>query len=138
MKSNDVRQLDAFQVPASVGRPVSGELVQSQPDFSAALMLAIAASGLADKQVYGPLGIDAAQWSRIRSGDAHFPMTRYDAFAQIVGNDIVLEWLAHRRRYELRPLENDKDRRIAELEQALEQERRDRETILRFVKEARL
>jgi hypothetical protein len=49
-------------------------LIVAQKNFSAALSLAIQASGLDDKEVYLSLGIDAGHWSRIRKGEAHFPM----------------------------------------------------------------
>ena len=138
MKSHDVRQLDAFSIPLPTRGPVAQGIVNGQPDFLSALRLAIAASGLDDKQIYSPLDIDHAQWSRIRGGSAFFPMRKYEEFRQLVGNDILLQWLAFRSGYELKALSSDLERENARLRDELAQERRDRETILRFVKEARL
>jgi hypothetical protein len=137
MKSHDVRQLDAFKVDPSEPSMMSDKVVRCQPDFNGAVSLSIAAAGLDDKQVYGPLGIDHAQWSRIRNGTAYFPMRKYGEFRQIVGNDIVLQWLAFRSGYELKPLESDLERKVARLEEELAAERNKNEVILRFVKETR-
>jgi hypothetical protein len=138
MKSNDLRQLDAFAVHAPTPGPVSPAIVHAQPDFNASLVLSIAASGRDDKQIYGPLDIDAGQWSRIRSGAAHFPMTKYTPFAQLVGNDIPLQWLAFKRGYELKPLASDLERQNAQLQEELTQARRELAAVVKFVKETRL
>jgi hypothetical protein len=60
--------------------------------------LAIQASGLDDKEVYLSLGIDAGHWSRIRKGEAHFPMDKIADFCRCVGNRVLPEWLAFQKR----------------------------------------
>jgi hypothetical protein len=73
-------------------------LIVAQKNFSAALSLAIQASGLDDKEVYLSLGIDAGHWSRIRKGEAHFPMDKIADFCRCVGNRVLPEWLAFQKR----------------------------------------
>ena len=136
MKSHDVTQLDAFGPPASIPAVVSDDLVRSQPTLMAALGLAQTVAGLDDKQLYGPLGIDHAQWSRIKGGSANFPLNKLDEFMTLVGNNIPLQWLSFKRGFELRPLRSDLERRVAELEAELALERRDKEVIVRFLKDA--
>jgi hypothetical protein len=52
---------------------VSDEVLSKIPDFKAALKLCKEISGLNDQQICASLGIEPAQWSRIWSGQAHFP-----------------------------------------------------------------
>jgi hypothetical protein len=143
MKSRAVRtsedqgvlQLDAFARPAPTQSNISDAIVFAQPSFGAALVLACAASGLEDKQIYIPLGIDHAQWSRIKSGQAYFPMRKYDEFAELVGNDILLRYVAHRRRYALVPLQTALEEKVAQLEAENAQLRRENEATVRLAKE---
>lgn len=71
------------------------------------------------------------------SGQAYFPNNKEQALMDLCGNEIPLRWDALKRRYELRPLRSDLERRVAELEEQLAQERHDKEVILEFVKQAR-
>lgn len=135
MKSQSVTQLDAFGPAAPKQAVVSDAIIQAQPSFLAAILLAMTVSGREDKQIYSPLEIDHAQWSRIRGGTANFPVNRLDQFMDLVGNDIPLRWLAFKRGFELKPLRSELERRVLELEAQLEREREARSTIVRFVKE---
>ena len=65
--------------------------------MTSALLLALQVSGKCDKAVCADLGIDKAQWSRIKARQMHFPHDKLEAFCDVVGNDIVLEWFAYRR-----------------------------------------
>jgi hypothetical protein len=102
-----------------------------------ALATATLASGLDDKEIYDPLGIDHAQWSRITTGKANFPMSKYEQFAQLVGNDVLLKWIAHRRGYELKPIASDLERENARLRAEVERRDREYEVLVRFLKETR-
>ncbi len=78
--------------------PSIGEgVIFAQRSFSAAIALAIASSGLDDKEVYIPLGIDGSHWTKIKKGEAHFPVDKLNDFCNLVGNEIVLTWWAHSR-----------------------------------------
>ena len=137
MKSQEVTQLDAFAPPGAAPAVVSDDLIRSQPTFTAAIALAQIVAGLDDKQLYGPLGVDHAQWSRIRGGSANFPPNKLVDFMSLVGNNIPLQWLAFKRGFDLRPLRSDLERRVAELELKLQLAHRDKELIVRCLQETR-
>lgn len=139
------RQIEAIDLPQfslPLGRKakpqeVSDSVVAAQPSKLAALMLCCAASGLEDKEIYGPLDIGPAQWSRIRNGDAYFPNNKEHQLMDLCANEIPLRWDALRRNKELKPLRS-------ELEQQLEDERaarleaeRELATIKQFVRDTR-
>ena len=83
------------------------------------MMLCVTASGLARKQIFDELDIDKATWSRIESGDAHFPTNKLASLMTICGNEAPLIWLAERRGWDwstIRAHASDQERRITELE----------------------
>ena len=94
--------------------PVSDDVVARQPSMTGALILCQTLSGLEDKQLVGSKGIvkDAAQWSRIKSGQHHFPQDQLGKFMDLCGNEAPLLWLARCRGYELRPLETETERKL--------------------------
>jgi len=111
--------------------PVTPELIRSirrRTTLLAAWNFAQDFAGLEDKQCYGPLGIDASHWSKIRKGLASPPADkRFTDYLDVVRNEIPLIWLCESRGYDwttLRPHSDDKDRRIAELERELADEKR--------------
>ena len=73
----DQPQLPLARRPAVTDVPL--EIVMRCRDLLAAINLCIEVSGLDDKEVSLTLGIDAAQWSRIRKGEAHFPPRKLPA-----------------------------------------------------------
>jgi hypothetical protein len=120
-----VERADRIQVDAA--------LVHRQRSMVAAVALCMQAAGLAEKEVYLPLGIDASHWTRITKGDAHFPLALRGPLMDLCGNDAPLEWLAHSRGYELRPLETETERLLrlqAERADKLEAENRLLRTLL--------
>lgn len=121
--------------PASASVPM--QVIATQPSMTAAMNLAIAASGLTDREVAGALDIDPAQWSRIRSGQGHFPQDRLDTLCELLGNDIVLQWLADRRGFDLAPKLSTLERQLHELRTQLAERDRDLAVIKRFVQETR-
>lgn len=126
MRSNDLNAVEqgelrlARRVPF---RAVDTDLVCQQPSLAKAISLSIQLSGLADKEVYGALEIDAGHWSRITKGDAHFPVDKLPLLMNLCGNHAPLMWLAHALGYGLVVLKSEAERqRDAALAQ-LEQER---------------
>ena len=93
---------------------VDAALVQRQSSMLAAIQLCLQAAGIADKEAHLALGIDAGHWSRILRGDAHFPLHLLGPLMDMAGNEAPLEWLAHSRGYELRPLETELERQVRE------------------------
>lgn len=125
MTSENRKQLDLLLPGAEAhSEPVTPELIRSirkRSTFLAAWNFAVDFSALEDKQVYQPLGIDSAHWSRIRTGRASPPADeRFSRFLDIVQNEIPLVWLIESRGYDwmsLRKHRSDHERRISELEE---------------------
>jgi len=127
MDSKDRKQLELL--PQRIEphcEEVTPELIRSirrRPTFLAAWNYAQDFAVLEDKQVYVDLGIDASHYSKIRSGKASPPGDeRFDCYLDLVRNEIPLIWWVEKRGYDflsLRKHRDDKDRRIAELEQRL-------------------
>jgi hypothetical protein len=131
MTSEVRNQLDLLPAAQAHSEPMTPELVRSirkRPTFLAAWNFALDFAALEDKQVYGPLGIDSAHWSKIRNGRASPPADeRFSRFFDIVQNEIPLVWLVESRGYDwmsLRQHRSDSERRVAELEQEVRDLRR--------------
>jgi len=123
MTSEVRNQLELLPAAQAHSEPLTPELIRSirkRPTFLSAWNFALDFSALDDKQVYQPLGIDSAHWSKIRSGRASPPADeRFGRFFDIVQNEIPLVWLAESRGYDwltIRKHRSDEQRRIAELE----------------------
>lgn len=105
------------------GLVIAQELVYAQKSAEAALDLAVKVSGLDQKEVYIPLDIEKAHWSRMLSGDAYFPPNKIRHFCEIVGNRIYLDWQAHQVGCAIVELKTEAERRAEAAEQALADER---------------
>lgn len=120
---SDSKKLSQLELlPAFAGDQVSLDVdtIKRQPTMNAAIVLCVMASGLDRKQVYGALGLDAATWSRIESGQANFPPNKLHSLMHLCGNEAPLIWLQESLGYDSRSIvkhRNDDQRRIAELEQ---------------------
>lgn len=93
------------------------ESVTRQPSFNAAIVLCVQCSGLDRKQVYSALGIDAAVWSRIESGQAHFPVNKLEQLMDLCGNEAPLMWLVNARGYDwdsVREKQNALEKKLAD------------------------
>ena len=88
--------------------------IKKQSSFLAAINLCCSVSGLNDKQIYMELDIAAGQWTRIKSGDAHFPPNKLDELMDLCGNEIPLIWLANQRGYGLQKLQTALERELEE------------------------
>jgi len=137
MDSEDRKQLD-YLLPRDTPHvePVTPELIRSirkRPTFLAAWNFAQAFAALEDKQCYEPLGIDSSHWTKIGKGLASPPADeRFVRYFDVVQNEIPLIWLVEKRGYDwfsLRRHQDDKDRRIAELERA----NADQERVIRLM-----
>jgi hypothetical protein len=123
MTSEVRKQLDLLPSADPHVEPMTPELIRSirkRSTFLNAWNFALDFAALEDKQVYQPLGVDSAHWSKIRSGRASPPADeRFLRFFDIVQNEIPLVWLAEARGYDwstIRKHQSSQERRIAELE----------------------
>ena len=113
--SKSLRAAADRQIPmVTPGDPIDVDptLVHRQPSMLAAIQLCLQAAGIADKEACISLGLDAAHWSRMLSGGAHFPLHLLGPLMDMAGNEAPLEWLAHSRGYELRALETELERQV--------------------------
>ena len=101
------------------------------------MKLQVASSGLDDSQIADALKIQPAQWSRIMSGQAHFPTEKWQLFNEVTGNHVTLLYDVARAGYDpasLRPLMSDLERQLqVEREHTRELEER-LATITEFVR----
>lgn len=102
---------------------VAIELVMRQPSLSAAIALCISLSGLKEKELYIPLGIDAGHWTRIGKGEAHFPVDKLNDLMDMCGNEAPLIWLAHSRGKGLVLLKSEAERQLEAVTAVLQRER---------------
>lgn len=130
---NAVEQPDLFDISgAAQPQPITPEAIYKQPTATAAIKLSIQVSGRDEKEIYMALDIDKGQWSRIISGNAHFPQDKYEQFMELVGNDVFLIWLAYRRGKGLHDLEDAKDKTIREVRAENADLRREIETLVKY------
>jgi hypothetical protein len=92
------------------------DLIHKQRTAEAAFCLAIATSGLDDKEIYLALRIDAGHWSRMKKGDAGFPPNMMHDFCYLVGNSIYPEWIAYQVGCQLVEIRSEAERRADEAE----------------------
>lgn len=126
LRSKDLTTVADRQLPlVEKADPIEVEpaLVHRQKSMLAAIALCMQAAGKADKEVCIALGLDPGHWARITSGNAHFPLALLGPLMDLCGNEAPLEWLAHSRGYELRPLLTKTERELADAAEALAEER---------------
>lgn len=105
-----------------VSKPVSLDRIYTISDTHEALMYGCELAKLAPKQVYPLMDCDKTVWSRITSGEFDLDGRDVLKFDRAVNNDAYLLYLNHIHGYDLttlRKVQDDKDRRITELEQKL-------------------
>lgn len=89
------------------------ETVRRQPSMTKAIVTCVDLGGFSnEKDFCRTVGIDPATWSRIKSGDAHFPHESFGALFDACDNELPLLWLADRRGYVLTPKETELERQL--------------------------
>ena len=71
-----------------------------------AIKLCVDLSGVNDNALCIDLGIDPGQWSRIKSGQAHFP-DKFNEIQDVCGNYAPLQWYAHSEGFGLVKLQSE-------------------------------
>lgn len=126
---NQVLELPLSRFPDAADVPM--ELVRRQANAAAAFCLSVQASGLEDKEIYLPLGIDAGTFSRIKKGEANLPADKEPDFCRVVGNMIYPEWRAYQLGCTLVMIKSEAERQRDEAEKRAE----DAEAKVRLLKE---
>jgi hypothetical protein len=83
---------------------------------SHALRKCVEISDLEPKEIYGPLGIDQGQWSRIWAGTAFLNPDLKFEFMKLCGNYVPLRYDALVCGFELTPIRTGLEQRVADLE----------------------
>lgn len=86
------------------------ELIERCPTAHQAALLQIQLSGLTDESICDELGIDKGHFSRMRTGSAHFPTRKLGALQELCGNAALAQWLARQAGFELRPVNQMRER----------------------------
>lgn len=114
MRLEEQGELSLSRPPASATVPQ--ELVRAQRHSAAAFCLACQASGLDDKEIYLPLNIDSGTFSRIKKGEANFPLDKLHLFCVTVGNQIFADWIAYQVGCQLVMIQSEAERRAEQAE----------------------
>ena len=110
-----------------VSEPVNLQHIPLLKGTTDALDYACRLAKVVPKEIYLNMECDKTVWSRICSGEYDLDGRDILKFDRTINNDAYLLFLVHQHGYDLASLRkrgDDKDRRIAELEQALADERR--------------
>ena len=110
------------------------ELVIAQKCLSSAIALCIQVAGLQESEVCLSLGIDSGHWTRIKKGDAHFPVNKLNDLMDLCGNQVPLTWLANSRGYGLVLLKSEAERQRDEAEHDLNVERQKNQMLMDLLK----
>lgn len=103
-------ELPLSREPARVDVPM--ELIRAKRSKGAAFTLACDASGLDEKEIFMPLRMDKAQFSRIKSGTANLDCDQLAEFCRVVGNRIYADWLAWKVGCVLKEIESETQRQL--------------------------
>lgn len=135
MKSTNLIKIEQLELPMSrraTKSTVDQAVIAAQSSMTSAINLCISISGLDDKEVCRTLSIDAGHWSRIRKGEAHFPIDKLDDLINLCGNEIPLQWWALKRGYELKPIRSALERQLLEKDIEIEQLRAELSTLAKY------
>lgn len=128
------QQLQLLPGPPKVqSRPVSFDRIYTCTDTHDALMYGCELARLQPKQIYPDMGCDKTVWSRICSGELDLDGRDIPRFNAVVNNNAYLMFLCHRDGIDLasiRKVQDDKDRRIAQLEGQLEEAEREKRALV--------
>jgi len=103
-------ELPLTRAPSQVQVPV--EMIRAKKTSGAAFTLACDASTLDDKEIFGPMQMDKAVFSRIKSGSMNLDGDKLALFCATVGNRIYVEWLAYQVGCSLVEIETETQRQL--------------------------
>ena len=125
MATNNRQQFELLPIREAVDLPITPDLVarvRTLPTLLRAWNHAWEVTGLEQKEVYMPVGIDGSHWAKIKNNDAGIPADdRFTRFQQRVRNNVLLIWHCESQGFDALSLRKhystDADRRVAELEE---------------------
>lgn len=113
-----------YQMSLPMSGPVSPDVIERRRHVGEAIRLSMQVAMLDQKQIYIPLKFDKGHWSRIMSGELSFPADRLEDFIRLVGNTIVLQYLAFLFGLGLYTLESEQQRQIRERDDRINEQAR--------------
>lgn len=117
--SHDEQQLSLLGDKPNLRVELPAGIVQRLRDGRHAVEQCFNLSCLDPKQVYGPLGINQATFSKIISGQAFLDPNLRLSFMQLCGNELPLLYEADRLGFELRAKRTPLERQLQEKEQEI-------------------
>jgi hypothetical protein len=126
-------QLETQQELALARRPapltVPIEMVRSKKTAAAAFTLACDVSGLEDKEIYLALGLDAGYFSNIKKGKATLQADKLQPFCAVIGNNILVEWMAYQVGCQLVQIESEVERQLRVARETIEMLQHDKRVL---------
>lgn len=126
-------------LPLSVVREskadISDEVIRQRSSMREAIRLCAEMAPVNDSVICLELEMDPGQWSRIKSGQAHFPEEKYNQLMDTCGNEVPLRWLALSRGYGLVRLKSAIEIELEEARAVIAEQHQELQTIKRFVRE---
>ena len=119
-----VNERATYQMSLPMSGPVSQDVIERCRHVGEAIRLSMQVAMLDQKQVYLALKMDKGHWSRVMSGELSFPADRLEDFIRLVGNTIVLQYLAFRFGLGLYTLESEQQRQIRERDDRINEQAR--------------
>lgn len=138
-KLRHVEQLTLLPQREIVSKPVNLEHIPLLKSTAEALGYACQLAGVAPKEVFPLMGPrwDKTKWSRITSGERDLLGRDIPRFNQVLNNSAYLLYLNHVDGWDLETMRkagDDKDRRIAELEQRIADQNRAIQLMVQYQK----
>jgi hypothetical protein len=137
MRAVEQQQLSLIPNRKIMSRPVSLEHIPLLKSTKHALDYGCQLADVAPKEVYADMGCDKTTWSRICGGEWDLDGRDIPKLNRVLGNSAYLLYLIHVDGWDLaslRKAQDDKDRRIADLEQRLADQERAIRLIVEYQK----
>lgn len=115
------------------GDSIATEDILRRDTMTKAIIFSFDVAGLPDNTVCAELEIDAATYSKIKSGTRHFPPDKLIQAMELAGNDIPLRWLAHKRGFGLVRLQSEIERENEDLKRQLAEQSKKFEHFTEFL-----
>lgn len=116
---------------------VSDDIIAALPSMTAAINKCVEVAGFQPKTICIELEIDPGHFTRMQSGQAHFPQDKIAPLMDLCGNEIPLRWLALSRGKGLVILKSALELENEQLRAALESQQQKLETITEFMRQVK-
>ena len=137
MRTADFQTLLDLKVRRDAVETVTDDIIATLDSMTAAICKCIETSRMQPKTIAYDLEIDPGQFSRIMSGQAHFPQDKLPALMDLCGNEIPLRWLALARGKGLVVLKSALEEENEQLRAALAEQHQKMEAITEFMRKVK-